>query len=476
MQVIKESHIELHSANTVLPYNMVDEGEVFGLFTIKLNKIPIRKCPFHFVFMIDATLSMSETDKTGKTKMEYMQRTLIKMLEYLFDVDSDIYVTIHTFNIKVDLLIDDVLLTELSVKNISDLINKLKPDNITNIQKALEMSNKELDNIQNKYPERQCCHIFMTDGYANVGATSPETLANLINQKFPNVFIGFGKEHNSVMLNRFAECKNSEYYFVDNLENSVLVYAESIHNILYSAYSNVKFRIRNGEFYDFKTDRWTNVLYENNLSSECHKFYQLKTNYPNEVNITIVECADSETDNDNNTLLDTVVPLPDLCDENNIVLLTDLTHYAFRNKVQSLLFLAKNSINEIDNELSPEDLVKELKDVFKTIKSYMKENNIMDNSFLKMLCDDIYVTVKSFDIGLNIDMYVGARQTSQGRQRSYNIGTEVEDTIDYNDIPVLRRQTNNPLDFDNYGLERSTTTCYATPSMMNTFREVSHFA
>ena len=72
MEFIKECHIQLHSSNNVLPYKAVNDGETFGLFNISLKCAPIREGPFHFIFTIDTTLSMTEKDNTGITKMEYM--------------------------------------------------------------------------------------------------------------------------------------------------------------------------------------------------------------------------------------------------------------------------------------------------------------------------------------------------------------------------------------------------------------------
>ena len=52
----------------------------------------------------------------------------------------------------------------------------------------------------------------------------------------------------------------------------------------------------------------------------------------------------------------------------------------------------------------------------------MKDNNLEEDLLLKMLCDDIYITHKYIH-DPHADMYITARQTSQGRQRSYNINT-----------------------------------------------------
>ena len=508
MEFIKECDIQLHSSPNVLPYQVVDDprsydkfgkrseapqqltSEKFGLFTIALKCAPMREGPFHFVFTIDTTLSMTENDSTGITKMEYMKETLIKMLDYLEDLDPQIYVTIYTFNETSKLVINNILLNKGSVIFIKEFIKEFKPENRTNIQIALETAKTVTEKIKNDFPDRQIAHIFMTDGEANVGITNPNILADLINTSLPNVFIGFGKDHNSKTLRRFAECKKCEYYFVDNLENSVLVYAESIHNILCGVFYDVEFHISNGELYDYQKNEWTNVLYENVLSSESNKFYQLKTRHPEDVEVYVI-CG--------NTTIDIGTPLPDLYDENGELLLTDLTKYAYRKKVQELLFLVKelsdlledsnelshNSINpsreyefamESNNYLeeTSKKLEIEMQNVFNSIRQYMCDNKLMDDPLLRLLCDDLYVTIKTLKLGIETSgMYAAARQTSQGRQRSYNVGSSVPETVNYDDIPRLVRGTNDPYDFQNYTLDRSTTTCFASPTMIDAFRKVS---
>jgi hypothetical protein len=476
MEVIKESYIEIHSAPTVLPYNIVNESESFGLFTIKLNKTSIQAIPFHFVFTIDTTLSMTESSDGHPSKMVYMQKTMIGMLKYLMDIDPNVYITIQTFNTKVKTIVNDLLLSKASITCLIDKIYGLVPDNSTNIQIALEYANKTIHSNFDKYPTHQHVHIFMTDGNANIGVTSPDILRNLIVDLIPNIFIGFGKDHNSEMLRKFSECKNAEYYFVDNLENASLVYAESIHNILYGAMRNVEFRIINGQLYDYSTNKWTSVLYENILASECHKYYQLKTSDKENVEIHIVGKNISFKDIEYES---TVKVLPDLyisvLDDDEEFLPVDLSKYAYRKKVQELMYLAQNVSLKDEDDLfqdyyDPNDsanIKKDLKEVFKAIQLHMKENDLMEDGLLKMLCEDIYVTNKSLN-NKNSSMYVSARQTSQGRQRSYNVGK----TIDYNDIPFpkLRRQNT---DLDHYTMGNDTTTCFASPTMVDTFNDVT---
>ena len=161
-----------------------------------------------------------------------------------------------------------------------------------------------------------------------------------------------------------------------------------------------------------------------------------------------------------NAIIDIGEPLPDLYDTDGELLLTDLTKYAYRKKVQELLYLS--SSDKYDDK--PSEI--EMRDVFSEIRKYMCDNKMMDDPLLKLLSEDLYVAIKTMDLGEEKScMYAAARQTSQGRQRSYNVGSSIPETVNYDDIPRLVRGTNDPYDFQNFTLERSTTTCFASPTI-----------
>ena len=58
-------------------------------------------------------------------------------------------------------------------------------------------------------------------------------LKESVSDDFENIFIGFGLEHDSYLLNQLAETKKGEYRFIDKLENTCLVYGEVVHNMLH---------------------------------------------------------------------------------------------------------------------------------------------------------------------------------------------------------------------------------------------------
>jgi hypothetical protein len=83
----------------------------------------------------------------------------------------------------------------------------------------------------------------MTDGEATAGKRDPELLLSLVDTSVTNMFIGFGIEHDTRLLNRLGSGAKSGYYFIDKLENCVIVYGEVLHGILYKLLFDVAISI-----------------------------------------------------------------------------------------------------------------------------------------------------------------------------------------------------------------------------------------
>ena len=179
----------------------------------------------------------------------------------------------------------------------------------------------------------------------------------------------------------------------------------------------------------------------------------------------------------------------------------DLSDYIFRQKTQELLFAAKDlltreqllehrdnnsfnqtnilsrynsfrqpnykrdNVNIIQHQLAKEkvSLQKQMKDFFKIMLDYIEQKDLQSNIFMKTLCDDIYVAIKSFDTS-NGMMYATARQTSQGRQQTYTCNTiDVIDITDAINTNATKTLINNNLD-DRYTLNQDNTLAFAYSS------------
>jgi hypothetical protein len=104
-------------------------------------------------------------------------------------------------------------------------------------------------------------------------------------------------------------------------------------------------------------------------------------------------------------------------------------------------------------------LKKKLSDFHKILIEKQKDGE--ENLFMKTLSDDIYIAFRSLGTRYQ-QMYVGARESSQGRQRTYNVAD-----LQFNDNEV-------DVSLPRYQLNRSATNgVYSTPRVLTTMNTLS---
>jgi hypothetical protein len=221
------------------------------------------------------------------------------------------------------------------------------------------------------------------------------------------------------------------------MENTTMIYGETIHRYLYSAIKNAEIIIENGIIYNWKTNTWDTKLVEPVIVSESEKIYHIKSKNIDELYIEL----NGVTDNDMNNirLIEVIDVMPELMlvkpndnavndinEENeetaHEIIPNDLSKYIFRQRTQELLFMCKNILdkdNNIDIDIDKKNFKTALKSFFKVMRVYMKDNNLLKDKFMITLCDDICITYRSFGSATAL-MYSAARATSQGRQQAYN--------------------------------------------------------
>ena len=417
MSNIDSTILEFHTKSGDLPFPILYEGEHFGILDITMKKIDIEKTPLFLLFTIDKTGSMMEPGNGYLPKMNFVKQTFKNMISYLATQEIEIYIRVHSFNTTVDVDIENERVTTENTAVLCAKIDALVAESSTNIELALQTAKDTLTAYADSYPDHQIGHIFMTDGEPTIGNQSPDDLATLVNPAFSNIFLGFGMQHNVSLMKKLAKDKTSDYQFVDNMENTGLIYGEVIHQFLYPAMKNIKICVTNGLIYDWITNQWGENIYENVFVSEAKKTYHVKSSTKDKIEVEI-RCSNNESDFE---VMDTVWALPDLLDEQDCVIERDLSNYIYRQQVQSVLFEANaitgkgyNIINAFKND--------RLRDVFRKMRKYMRENGLTEDPFMKVLCDDIIITFQT--IGTHRSNYYStARQSSQGRQRTYNVTT-----------------------------------------------------
>ena len=257
-------------------------------------------------------------------------------------------------------------------------------------------------------------------------------------QNINNIYIGFGEDHNANLLQTLGENSKDSYYFVDEIENTGLVFGEIIHSILYKALENIEIIVENGEIYDYLTNSWSNKLRISSLTSEAKKTYHVRTRGNTDAKAFITA--------DNLINPEEIHTLPSLLNDENKIEPNDLTKYMLRQKTQELMYRAKEIINkytenkykrvipflfEIDDETTAQTQEKkqqnkekktqiknEINEFMLHLHTHMKMNGLEEDEFHIKLHEDLKVAYKSINSPMGA-MYLGSRQYSQGRETSY---------------------------------------------------------
>jgi len=510
--IIQTAIINFHDRTIGVPDCLIPHDNLdlhMGIIKLHIrNEIPITK-EIHIDYAIDKSRSMLELCKDGKSKMQHIKFALQNMLQIFHQrIEANISVRIQSFDTDVYTVLETVedikSKTEDELNEIIRKINEMTPDKSTNIEKTLIKTKDYLDSYFKEHPLKRVAHILLTDGAITSGSANKSYLKSLINKEYPNIFLGYGLEHDNLLLTSLSSAgKYNEYRFVDNLEKSGLVYGEVIHKLLYTAIEDVTLKAENCEIYDYSTNTWTTTLDIGHLISDQEKIFQIRSLKPKEALIsvygrTIHQTRQSEVLTNEIELQINASP----------VFLSgipcDLTNYLFRQKTQEFLFKTKEHLQNSESD-DPFDeyksvlieptketdvlkketdvLKKEIKDFFKSMLDYIEANKLKDDEFFKMLCDDMYIAIKSFDMENGL-MFTAARHNSQGRQQSYTPRFEETDSSlepstilkrGYTLGPRVRPETiETKVPELNYELSQNDLSPYSSIGQVKLMREVSN--
>jgi len=460
--------------------------ERFGTLSITVSKTKKTEKPIYIQCTIDNSDSMS--DKTNKhSRLDYVKRTIAKMFEFLVEnVETEVWVHVDSFSNDFTTVIDTVLLTKENVEEIIQKVMSLNTLNMTNIELALNSSDKTMSSMIQTNPEYNVIHLFLTDGDATCGSTSVDTLVKLVNPEYTNVFIGYGAQHNAALLSKCAKkTLQNKYLFVDNFENTGIVYGEVIHTLLYSAVKNVAITMSpEASIYDAATNQWVQTLMVPALLSEKEHLYHVKSSIPENAHAILAGTIQNQLDSDEvsieitgeNQILCHIDTLPNLVDEDDDIEPIHLSKYIFRQRTMELLYAA-SKLNG-DNK-SIVDLKKLLKDFFKQMRLYMEANDLIEDTFMKILCEDIHLSY--ITLGTNEGcMLSESRNTSQRQQTLYRSGSESCQKQRPNHITRqnalcdgLEAENVDEEDIENYNAEFIREDIYSTQETIEITRAVS---
>lgn len=429
-----------------------DSEMKFGIIQIKIADTPILQEQQIIDTSIDMSGSMDDFCSDGKTKMQHAKHTLKNIVTAIAkETNQSTIMATYGFDDKIETIFNDTKISDESTEQLRNTIDKqLYSRGGTDIYQSLETQTNRYKERNEKNPELRQINITLTDGQANQGkSTSYSDMAKQVAPNCSNIFVGFGKDHDAVGLQQLADAQpNGSYFYVAEIEKAGLVFGEIIHQILYTALTNITIQMKNAEIYNYKTNKWKTELNIPSTVSEAKKTYHIRSKTPYDASATII--ASSTIHNETTPTIissDNSCPPPLLDMETYKIEPIDLSIYMLRQRTQELIFKAhSHSTTELNlgQTFKPyyentRSIRKELINHVKFMKQFSKENSLEEDENLNNLIEDITIILKTFG-GPRAALYSLARGTSQGRQTS-----NITSYIDPYDIVFQRKrnQTQN---------------------------------
>ena len=403
---------------------------LFGVFQLKFNETPIYDKTISINAKIDQSGSMGDKCKDGKTKMEHALHTFKNIGNTIHKVKANVELTVSGFDHELNPIFSDLTIDD---SNIIEFRNKLDielyPRGSTNIELAIKTTKDEI--LSTKDEDKKYVSLLLTDGLTNIGETNYDKMKVHIIPDITNICIGYGKDHDAIGLQKLV--KNAgNYYYIDKIENTGLVFGEILSEILYSSCSDVEIYVINGEIYDFTSNTWNHKLLINSISSGSTKTFHLRSREPELLSISIYGKSHLFENNNKNLILDNIFPSSDFIDEN---INKELNIYILRQKTQELLFQMHNACMKKLPITDKTILKNKCNELMSYIHKYMQTENMEENELLQRLYADLDIVYQTFNISNNIAaMYSGSRAYSEGNETSYCVH------IDPDDIQPLKRQ------------------------------------
>lgn len=503
--LIENAILEFHDTSIETPIKIFEDGDDshFGILNISIkDTIPINKNHKHLFFTIDSSGSMNELCSDGQQKITHIKHTLENMLRVLYEnKECKISLHIQTFsNTTTPILCDMNNIHDVSLENILESFQKILCKGSTNIEDALKTASNEITKYQKKNPTHDIFHIFLTDGEITSGTKNKAELQDLLTKISTNIFIGYGLKHDAQMLSDLAIKRVDEYRFIDVLENSGLVCGEILQGIIYKAIEEVNIICVGCEIFDYRINKWVKTLPIGNLCCDQKKTYHVKTNnndcYLSIQGFNVINCEKNPNKMDRYETR--MMSIRNQNEEN-------LNTYIFRQRTLELLYEARELSSNykrkpfgcfFDEETEEREKIKietqKMKDTLSTfhkcLMNYMDKNKLTEDPILTMLCDDIYITYRTFNTPLGT-MYSSSRQESNGRQHNYvclsapcpKLNSLVRQTncssINSNSLSYSLTESESSLkqvdDIDTYVPSQITLSPFSNVSTVKMMREVS---
>lgn len=387
-----------------------DKTSSYGILNIK--------CPenkkdqlnnYHFHFTVDRSGSMDGKNPSEKiSKIQQVIAVLINIVNWMLENKHNYKISIHIFDYEVSTLVDSMEINSINKETIISFIKSIKSRGTTNIEEAFNYVYNKL--AEHQLVNEKCVHIFMTDGMPTEGERNYSKLVKMIKNKNINslcqeYYIGFGEDHNATFMENLAKNYNDTYHFIDCFETCGMVYGEIMYNIVFKFKDQLTITLKNGTIYDYKKNDWVGEIQLTNLTYDTEKLFSIKSLYPYESPIVEMNAEYKQEDIIQSS-------------QDQLVI-----NYLWRVKTLDTMYKFKH--NDINESVVSETLEK--------LKKYQHTSHQDANAFLKVLCDDLYITKKIKDNKMK-QVYITNRSTSQGDQKGYTTKNVSHLMNDYDNI------------------------------------------
>ena len=379
----------------------------FKVLNLRTDEFDTTNVKHHIIITCDRSGSM-ENGSSGETKINQTKHTIINIFRWAMENNYDIHFTLVIFDNVVDILFENVVVTRDNIVDLTSIINvDVFARNSTDIGASFNTVRK----IKEKYSAEdvKMSHIFMTDGVPTYGVVNRDDLVELLPEIETQYFIGFGVDHDPVLLSKFAEKFTNSYYFVDCMENTGNVYGEILHNIVNNLLSSIEIESSIYQMYDSVNNTWVNKLCIKNISVDSQKNIHLKCSWGDiynlhEKNRTEQLLSISYKMNKfvgNNT--DSIVVNSNICSYNYVY------KFLWKQKVLELLYKFKHSPLKYSRD--------EIKTLIDDMRVYIEEKNLGTDEFMKVLQDDLYIAYKTCHKA-EAKIFISSRHESSSNERA----------------------------------------------------------
>jgi hypothetical protein len=428
-------------SNTTFSSYKMENDMSFGTIQFHVSDVPSKSAEFNIAMIIDNSSSMDDScDQDGRKRMQYAKFTAEQLCRKAQEnATGPIKVSLTTFDTNVVSVFGMQELTADTVGTMASQISTIYPNGSTDIGAVFT----EIQKMAHVQPE--FIAFVLTDGQATSGERNVQKLIEHA-CKIPNAvqleLIGYGADHDFKLLKGIQQARtNTGYRFIAEFEKSAFACSEIIYRLLNRLAKYVRIYVTHGEIYNWKNNTWTSEIDIDNLVTNMNKTYAVRSSDPTQFKATICGVCIETNEQFEYGISDEPLPLD------------NLTKEWLRNKTMQTIYevgqIDYDALKRTERMAKQQNAKQKLTDLMVEIKKYMDDTRLKEDKMLTMLCDDIFTCHETIGIR-NGNMYIHARQSSQGTQSIYNVEPPKArhfDPTNFESIPKLSRSLSVQVDY-----------------------------